>query len=209
VKTPLVTDTLPPTGARDGGRLAGLRTTPGRLRTGVALVVLLACGLGLLTGMVFAALDSGFTAIGDHDAPLVEQSNALYYGVSDMDAQLGNVLLTGSDPALAADQQQDLALYASDRQHAEQDLQQVAITEAANPAAEQAVSSVLDALGRYQALAADAIVMNQRGHDPAGRPSAATLSYFQQATDLMSTTVLPAAASLTTARKTCRTAAVL
>src|ERR1700683_3119161 len=198
VKAPLVTDAMPPTGARAGGWLAGLRTTPGRLRAGVALVVLLACGLGLLTGMVFAALNSGFTAIGGHDAPLVEQSNALYYAVSDMDAQVGNVLLTGSDPALAADQQQDLALYASDQQHAEQDLQQVAVTAATDPAAQRAVGSVLDALGRYQALAADAILVNQRGHDPAGRPSAATLSYFQQATDLMSTTVLPAAASLST-----------
>jgi hypothetical protein len=197
VKAPLVTDTVPPTGARNGGWLAGLRTTPGRLRAGVALVVLLACGLGLLTGMVFAALDSGFISIGGHDAPLVEQSNALYYAVNDMDAQVGNVLLTGSDPALAADQQQDLALYASDQQHAEQDLQQVAVTAAADPAAQRAVSSVLDALGRYGALAADAIVVNQRGNDPAGRPSAATLSYFQQATDLMSTTVLPAVTSLT------------
>jgi len=119
VKAPLVTDTMSWAGARGGGWLARLRTTPGRLRAGVALVVLLACGLGLVTGMVFAALDSGFTAIGGHDAPLVEQSNALYYAVSDMDAQVGNVLLTGSDPALAADQQQDLALYASDQQHAE------------------------------------------------------------------------------------------
>jgi hypothetical protein len=90
VKAPLVTDIMPPTGARDGGWLAGLRTTPGRLRAGVALVMLLACGLGLLTGIVFATLDSGFTAIGGHDAPLVEQSNALYYAVSDMDAQVGN-----------------------------------------------------------------------------------------------------------------------
>ena len=150
VKAPLVTDTMPPTGARDGGWLAGLRTTPGRLRAGVALVVLLTCGLGLLTGMVSAALDSGFTAIGGHDAPLVEQSNALYYAVSDMDAQVGNVLLTGSDPALAADQQQDLALYASDQQQAEQDLQQVAVTAAADPAAQRAVSSVLAA--RYRRL---------------------------------------------------------
>src|ERR1700722_13886482 len=195
VKAPLVTGT----GARNGGWLAGLRTTPGRLRASVALVVLLACGLGLLTGMVFAALDSGFTAIGGHDAPLVEQSNALYYAVNDMDAQVGNVLLTGSDPALAADQRQDLALYASDQQHAEQDLQQVAVTAAGDPAAQRAVSSVLDALGRYQALAADAIVVNQRGHDPAGRPSSATLGYFQQATDLMSSTVLRAATQLTSA----------
>src|SRR5580693_9920788 len=199
VEAPLVTDTVPRTGARDGGWLAGLRTTPGRLRAGVALVVLLACGFALATGLVFAALGSGFTAIGGHDAPLVEQSNALYYAVSDMDAQVGNVLLTGSDPALAADQRQDLALYASDQQHADQDLQQVAVTAAADPAAQRAVSSVLDALGRYEALAADAILVNQRGNDPAGRPSAATLSYFQQATDLMSATVLPAAASLTTA----------
>jgi hypothetical protein len=199
VEVPDVSDAVPPARAQVGGWLAGLRTTPGRLRAGVALVVLLACALGLLTGMVFAALDSGFTAIGDHDAPLVEQSNALYYAVSDMDAQVGNVLLTGSDPALAADQQRDLALYSSDQQDAEQDLQQVAVTAAADPAAQRAVSSVLDALGRYEALAADAIVVNQRGNDPAGRPSVATLSYFQRATDLMSTAVLPAAASLTTA----------
>lgn len=30
-------DTMPPAGVRDGGWLAGLRTTPGRLRAGVAL----------------------------------------------------------------------------------------------------------------------------------------------------------------------------
>jgi len=100
-------------------------------------VVLLACGFGLLTGIVFAALDSGFSAIGGHDAPLVEQRTALYYAVNDMDAQVGNVLLTGDDPALAADRQQDLSIYASDRQHAEQDLQQVAVTAAADPAAER------------------------------------------------------------------------
>src|SRR5580693_1405273 len=197
VEVPLAADIMPLSSQRDGW-LGRLRTTPGRLRVGVALVVLLTCGFALATGLVFAALGSGFTAIGGHDAPLVEQSNALYYAVSDMDAQVGNVLLTGSDPALAADQRQDLALYASDQQHADQDLQQVAVTAAADPAAQRAVSSVLDALGRYEALAADAIVVNERGNDPAGRPSAATLSYFQQASDLMSMTVLPAATSLTT-----------
>jgi hypothetical protein len=158
VIAPLVTDARPPTGARGGGRRARPRTTPGQLRMGVALVVLLACGLGVLSGMVFAALEEGFTVIGGHDAPLVEQSNALYYAVNDMDAQVGNVLLTGDDPALAADQQQDLALYASDEQHAEQDLQQVAVTAAADPAAQRAVTSVLDALGIFSydaALAAD------------------------------------------------------
>jgi hypothetical protein len=106
-------------------------------------------------------------------------------------------LLTGNAAALAGDRQQDLATYARDRQRAESDLQQVAVTAAADPAAQQAVSSVLDALGRYEALAADAILLNQRGRDPAGSSSAGTLGYYRQATDLMRTAVLPAAEALT------------
>ena len=70
VEASLVTDSILSTGARDDRWLARLRTTPGLLRAGVALAVLLACGLGLLSGVVFAALDSGFTAAGLHDPAL-------------------------------------------------------------------------------------------------------------------------------------------
>jgi hypothetical protein len=73
VKDPLVTGTVPPTGMRNGEWLTRRRSTPARLRACVALVVLLACGLGFLIGMVSAALSSGFTAIGNHDAPLACQ----------------------------------------------------------------------------------------------------------------------------------------
>jgi hypothetical protein len=181
------------------GRLAALRTTPGRLRVGVAAVVLLACGLGVLVAVVFAGVNSGFAAIGNTDAPLVEQSTGLYFSANDMDAQIGNVLLAGTstNPVLAADRSQDLTIYASDRQQAEQDLQQIAVTSAGNPAAQHAVGTVLNELGRYEALAEAAIVTDQAGHDAAGLPSAATLGYYQQATDLMRASVLPAAASLT------------
>jgi CHASE3 domain sensor protein len=176
-----------------------LRTTPGRVRLGVALLTIVACGLGVAIAMSFGGLNSGFTAIGNHDAQLVEESNALYFSANDMDAQVANVLLTGNNRALATDRQQDIAIYAQDRQHAEQDLQQIAVAAAADPAAQHAVSTVLNALGQYEALAADAILVNQRGNDPAGRPSPATLGYFQQATDLMSGTVLQAATQLTNA----------
>jgi hypothetical protein len=185
--------------AKPPGRLASLRTTPGRVRVGVAAVVLVACGLGVLVAAVFAGVNSGLAAIGNTDAPLVEQSTGLYYSVNDMDAQVGNVLLAGTstNPELAADRSQDLTIYASDRQRAGQDLQLVAVTSAGNPAAQRAVSTVLNDLGRYEALAEAAIVTDQAGHNPAGLPSAATLNYYQQATDLMRFGVLPAAASLT------------
>jgi hypothetical protein len=162
----------------------------------VAGVVLLACGLGVLIAVVFGGLGAEFTAMGHGGAPLVEESTGLYFSVNDMDAQVANVLLTGNSPVLAASQRQDLAIYAADMQRAEQDLQKLAVA-AADPATQRTVGSVLDTLGRYEALAAAAIVVNKRGGDPAGRPSAATLSYYRQATDLMRTGVLPAAASLT------------
>ena len=207
---PAVHDTV-----KEPGRLAWLRTTPGRLRAGAALVLLVACGLGVLVALIFGGVNAGFTAIGGTDAPLVEQSTGLYFSVNDMDAQVANVLLAGTstNPVLTADRTQDLSIYSADRQRAEQDLQQVAVTSAGDPAAQHAVAtggaSLVVATGAtvscgdrclgYEALAAEAILTNQSGSDKPGRPSAATLSYYQQATDLMQNTVLPAAQSLTTA----------
>lgn len=181
----------------DRRRLAALRNTPGKVAAWTIAVIVLACGLAALIATTSGDVSSGFTAIGSHDAPLVEQSTGLYFSVNDMDAQVANVLLTGDDAALAADRQQDMNAYTQDLRRTEQYLQQVAVTAAGDPAVQRAVGSVLDALGRYEAFAADAMLMNQRGHDQAGRPSAATLNYFQQATDLMRTGVLPAATSLT------------
>jgi hypothetical protein len=198
-RRPAVHDTVPAP-----GRLAWLRTTPGRVRAGIALIVLIALGLGVLVALVFGGVNSGFTAIGGTDAPLVEQSTRLYFSVNDMDAQLANVLLAGTstDSALNSDRSQDLTIYAQDRARAEQDLQQVAVTAAGNPAAQHAVATVLSGLSQYEALAADAILTNQNGADPPGKPSQTTLNYFQQATDLMQNAVLPAASSLTTANAT-------
>jgi hypothetical protein len=184
------------------GRLASLlHTTPGRLRVGVAAIVVVACGLGVLVALTFGGVNSGFTAIGGTEAPLVEQSTGLYFSVNDMDAQVANVLLDGvsTNPVLAADRTQDQTTYGNDEAQAERDLQQVTATSAGDPSAQSAVSTVLSGLSRYEALAADAILTNQNGSDPPGHPSAATLNYYQQATDLMQNTVLPAAYSLTEA----------
>jgi hypothetical protein len=192
--------------ARWAGPLLRLHTTPGRIRLGVALTVLFAIGLGIAIAAVFGGLSGGFTAIGSHDAPLVEQSNALYQSANDMDAQVANVLLTGNARSLATDRSQDLSIYASDRANAEVDLQQITVAAATDQAAQQAVKRVMNALGQYEAFAADAILVNQTGSDPPGRPSAATLAYFQQATNLMAGSVLPAVQNLTTSNNDSLTA---
>jgi hypothetical protein len=161
-------------------------------------VVVLACCLAALTAVLLGQLRGDFQAIGQRDAPEANATTGLYFALNDMDAQVANVLLVGGDTDLAADQSQDLATYASDRAAADQDLEQAAVAEADNAAAEQQLGLVLDRMGQYQALAADALLASQQAHTAAGRAPAAAIAYYQQATDLMQTSILPAVGSLAT-----------
>ena len=114
-----------------------------------------------------------------------------------MDAQVANVLLVGGYPALSGGQARNLAIYAADRAAADRDLQQATLAEAGHTAAEAQLAAVLDRLGQYQALAADAVLTSQQAHGAGGRAAASAVAYFQQATDLMQATILPTVQSLT------------
>jgi hypothetical protein len=176
-------------------------STPARVKIGAAVAVALACCLAAVLVVVFSGLGGTFSSIGGRDAPEVDAATGLYFSANDMDAQVANILLVGNDASLAADRAQDVAIYASDRATADQDLQQATVTEAGDAAAEGELRSVLDRLGQYEALAADAILTDQAagGAAPgsAGRAPAASLAYYQQATDLMRTGILPQVNALT------------
>ena len=197
-------DAAPRVRRRPGRTRRPATTTPGRVRTGAVAIGVAACGLGLVIAVVFGSLSSGFQSIGSRDAPEVDASTGLYFSLNDMDAQVANVLLVGSDRALAVGRAQDLAIYQQDRKTADRDLQQAAVVAAGDASAQQALRSVLDGLGGYEALAADAILTDQQAGSaqerPArqhGRPPAASLTYYRQATDLMSTSILPRVSALT------------
>ena len=178
-------------------RRPGHWTTPVRVRTGAVTVVVLACCLAALAAVVLGQLRGEFQAIGQQDAPEADATTGLYFALNDMDAQAANVLLVGADTALAANRSQDLATYASDRAAAGTDLEQATVAEAGNAAAERQLSLVLDQMGQYEALAADALLASQQAHTAAGRAPAAAIAYYQQATDLMQAGILPAVESLT------------
>jgi hypothetical protein len=180
--------------------LRGSWSTPVRVRVGAAVAVALAGCLAAVLVVVFSGLGGTFSSIGGRDAPEVDAATGLYFSANDMDAQVANILLVGNDASLAADRAQDVAIYASDRATADQDLQQATVTEAGDAAAEDELRSVLDRLGQYEALAADAILTDQAAGvaaSAAGRASAASLAYYQQATDLMRTGILPQVNALT------------
>ena len=159
--------------------------------------VALACCLAAVIAIASGALGGQFQAIGNSDAPAVNSTTGLYFSLNDMDAQVANVLLVGGDATLTADRSQDMAIYGSDRATADADLTQALATEAGNAAAQRELRSVLDGIGRYEALAADALLTDQQARSSVGRAPAASLAYYQQATDLMRTTILPSVSSLT------------
>jgi hypothetical protein len=181
----------------------GLRcswSTPTRVKVGAAAAVGLACCLAAVLLVVFSGLGGTFSSIGGADAPEVDAATGLYFSANDMDAQVANILLVGNDASLATDRAQDVAIYASDRATADQDLQQATVTEAGDATAEGELRSVLDRLGQYEALAADAILTDQAAGvaaSAAGHAPATSVAYYQQATDLMRTGILPQVNALT------------
>ena len=172
-------------------------STPARIRSGAAAAVALACCLAAVIAVASGALGGQFQSIGNRDAPAVNSTTGLYFSLNDMDAQVANVLLVGGDASLAADRAQDLAVYGSDRATADADLTQALATEAGNATAQRELRSVLDGVGQYEALAADALLTDQQAGSSVGRAPAASLAYYQQATDLMRTAILPSVSSLT------------
>jgi len=184
----------PPAAAR--GRLARLRTTPGRVRLLAAGSVAGAALLAAAIAVAYSGMAGEVSAIGGTDAPEVTASTGLYFSLNDMDAQVANMLLATTDPALAGDRSQYLATYDADRASAYGNLQQAAVTAAGNPAAEQQLHQVLNDTGQYEALAADALLASQPHAATTAGPGTA-VGYYQQATDLMRTAILPRVSALT------------
>jgi hypothetical protein len=172
-------------------------STPAKIRTFAAAAVGLACCLAAVIAVASGALGGQFQSIGNRDAAAVDSTTGLYFSLNDMDAQVANVLLVGGDATLAADRAQDLKIYASDRATADADLTQALATSGGNPAAQRELRSALDGVGQYEALAADALLTDQQARSSVGRAPAASLAYYQQATDLMRTSILPSVSSLT------------
>lgn len=164
-------------------------TTPRLLVALGALVVVLAAALGTVVAASASAVDSGIDVIGGQTAPQVRVSADLYFALSDLDAQAANALLVGTGPALAADRAGALRLYEQRRRQVDDDLDEAAADAGADPTAQRMISGAIDQVGQYQALVAQALLINEQGRDPVGRPSAGALATYRQATDLMRSTL--------------------
>jgi hypothetical protein len=178
------------------GRVARLlpRTVAARIRalTAVSLVLLVA-----LLAVAWAAIANareGVRVIGQDAGPQVVATGDLYFQLTDMDAQLGNALLAGG--AAGGERDQALARYNDNRLKAGDALLKAAKL-ADERTEENTARDVLDALGRYERLAGQALLLDRQSDRAAGRPSTEVIGLYRQATDLMKLDLLPKAYNLT------------
>lgn len=150
------------------------RTTPDRVRGMTVIALLVTVALGLVVTVAFGGITGGLRLIGQQSEPEVLATTDLYYRLNDMDAQVANVLLVGGQHGLGIDRQGAQELYEQDRLQADQDLQRAAVVAASVPSAQQTLRSILDGLGRYEALA-----------------------LYRQATGLLQNGILPSARGFT------------
>jgi len=164
-----------------------------------ALAVIAAIVLGVITAAVSGSIAGGLQLIGHRSEPEVLASTDLYFRLNDMDAQVANVLLVGRQRGLGIDRQQAQAIYEQDRLQSDQDLQRAAAVAGSVRSVQRPLRSVLDGLGRYEALAGEAMYLDGQGARQPGRPPAAALVLYRQATDLLQDSILPSARRLTAA----------
>src|SRR2546430_1178140 len=134
-------------------------STPVLLRAAAALVIVATIVVALVLAASARHLRGALDVLGQQTAPHVEATEDLYFELSDMDAQLTNVLLAGNDPALAAVRREALTTYEQRRTQADKDLQEAMKLAGAGDSA-RSLRDVLDHLGEYHGLAQRTIMLN-------------------------------------------------
>jgi hypothetical protein len=185
----MTTTVLEPPRAREprrrGSWIPERSDVPSWIRLLAAIAVALTIVACLLLVTSARSVNSGIDVIGKRTAPHVTATEDLYFALADMDGQLANVLLAGNDPLLDDNKQNARSAYDNDRVQADADLQQAASLAGDGGAGQKAIRDLLDQFGRYQGLAADTMLLEDRDGNPAGRPSPEVLDVYRRASGVM------------------------
>ncbi|MEV5495765.1 hypothetical protein AB0M50_10225 [Nonomuraea fuscirosea] len=171
------------------------RSVPGRIRviSGITVASLALLFAALAVGSSSAR--DGLRVIGRDAGPQVVASAGLYLALSDMDAQVANLLVIGRD--YGSRRAEALKQYDTRRVEAHRALLEAFELSGDNEAERQTVRSVLDGLGRYERLAGQALLLNDQANHAAGPPPDDVVRTYRTATDLMRLVLLPQAYNLT------------
>ncbi|WP_067482303.1 hypothetical protein [Actinomadura hibisca] len=172
------------------------RTNVARIRAFTAAIVVALAAALAATWLAIDDARDGVRVIGHDAGPQVVATGDLYFALTDMDAQLANALLVGRTADLGITRAQAVGRYDADRRQAGTALLQAARL-ADETSEEKTARDLLEALGRYERLAGQALQLDDQSAHAAGPPNAKVVELYRQATDLMKLDLLPKAYNLT------------
>ncbi|WP_433212928.1 hypothetical protein [Microtetraspora malaysiensis] len=170
------------------------KSVSGRVRTlaGLSLLMLAVLLAAILAGA--ASTGSSLRTIGHVAGPQVLATANLYRQMSELDALVAETLLLGRE--YGPQQQTDLTRYDQQRLAISENLLKAYRLALDNPVEQRTVGSLIEGLGRYERLAAQARLLDLRSKHTAGQPPDDVVEAYQQATDLMRRELLPRAYNL-------------
>ncbi|WP_329320535.1 hypothetical protein [Streptomyces sp. NBC_01262] len=157
-----------------------------------ALLIAVLVVIGLLTR-------SSWSGIRNHSAPQITSATGLYFAINDMDAQLANQLMFGTNPELADDRRTAAKIYDQRRDQAGVYLRDLSVAAQGDPVAGASIAQAIADFGSYEEGAAHALLLSKQAAHPAGQTDADTLAAYRSATEVMRTRLLPEADQLVTA----------
>ncbi|OKI23879.1 hypothetical protein A6A08_01785 [Nocardiopsis sp. TSRI0078] len=130
------------------------------------------------------------------NGPQAEATTELYLALADMDSRVADMLLMGNDRDLRSDREDAQERYEASRRQASEALLQAAALTEDDEVEERNVQAVLEGMGAYEQLAAEARLLNDEAQAPPGQVDEAALRTYRRATWLMHTELLPKAFNL-------------
>lgn len=138
----------------------------------------------------------GLDVLGRDAGPRAMATTELYLALADMDAKVADILLMGEDHDLGSGREEAVTGYEKSRGQANEALLQAASLTEGDTVEERNVQAVLDGMGAYDQLAAEARLLNDEAGAPAGEVDEGALATYRRATLLMHTELLPKAFNL-------------
>lgn len=150
------------------------------MRLWTTLVVIVSVALFVATSVLMAQTQRQVRIIGDDAAPQAATASDLYFGLSDLDAQVARLVLSGDDDSLAATQIDALATYRDRGTRIDSDIQRL-LTAGADQAT---TAALLDALAVYRERVWQALTTSDKH------------GFYTQATNVLHLQLLPGAQRL-------------
>jgi hypothetical protein len=155
--------------------------TPARLRLWVVVAIGTAAALFATMSVVMARVQDQVRIIGDVAAPQAATAADLYFALSDMDAQVARMVLTGDSDTLAGSQIDALGTYRQRSRQVDTDIQR-SLTTATSDTDRAIVLELLNHLAVYRQRVWQALTAG-----------AAAPGYYTQATNVLHIDLLPTA----------------